>query len=54
MAKRQYGDARPGTSLVAEPPPRRPRRWLRRTLLTMAAGGAAAGVALTLLPREAP
>ncbi|MGW2466275.1 tetratricopeptide repeat protein [Streptomyces bauhiniae] len=54
MAKRQYGDARPGTSLVAEPPPRRPRRWLRRTLLTVAAGGAAAGVALTLLPREAP
>ncbi|MER7303943.1 tetratricopeptide repeat protein [Streptomyces griseoluteus] len=53
MAKRQHGDARPGTSLVAEPPPRRPRRWLRRTLLTVAAAGAAAGVALTLLPREA-
>ncbi|MFG2815206.1 tetratricopeptide repeat protein [Streptomyces sp. NPDC048410] len=54
MAKRQYGDSRPGTSLVAEPPPHRPRRWLGRTLLTLVAGGAAASAALTLLPREAP
>ncbi|MEV7201700.1 tetratricopeptide repeat protein [Streptomyces griseoluteus] len=54
MAKRENGDARPGTSLAAEPPPHHPRRWLRRTLLAVAAAGAAAGVTLTLLPREAP
>ncbi|MEU6814794.1 tetratricopeptide repeat protein [Streptomyces sp. NPDC046860] len=54
MAKRQYGESEPGTSLVAEPEPRRPGRWLGRALLTVVAGGAAAGAALTLLPQEAP
>ncbi|WP_329011515.1 tetratricopeptide repeat protein [Streptomyces sp. NBC_01601] len=54
MANRQYGDSQPGTSLVAEPTPRRPRRWLGRALLTVVAGGAAAGAALTLLPQEMP
>ncbi|MGW1001524.1 tetratricopeptide repeat protein [Streptomyces sp. NPDC002520] len=53
MENRQYGHSAPGMSLVAESPePRRPRRWLRWTLVTAVAGGTAAGAALILLPAE--
>ncbi|MFE0512919.1 tetratricopeptide repeat protein [Streptomyces sp. NPDC058964] len=47
--------SRPGTSLVAERPPRRPRRLRRALMISVAAGvvaGAAVGGALTLLPSE--
>ncbi|MFJ3643539.1 tetratricopeptide repeat protein [Streptomyces sp. NPDC090108] len=52
MENRQYDHRSPGTSLVAEPPPGRSRRRLRRVLIATLVTGAAAGAVLVLLPLE--